>query len=141
VLNSYYFYIDDDDEDDNDENDDDYSDNNDENDEDDNDNKDDNDDKNNYSCMFAVIVWKDIDYINNDYNPFNYDPDPLMVIYRDDLPIKIENDYLNAIDDLCKKYYKPTTYFKHLDPNLPKIKLSDISDVKYAYAINALKND
>jgi hypothetical protein len=24
---------------------------------------------------------------------------------------------------------------------LPKIKLSDISDVKYAYAINALKND
>lgn len=40
---------------------------------------------------FASIVWNKIDYVDEDYNPYNYDPDPKFIIYRDD----IDNSRIN----------------------------------------------
>jgi hypothetical protein len=96
------------------------------------DNDDDDNDTRNL-CLFATIIWEDIQYINDDPDPYNYDPDPSMVIYRDDLPKVTEEIYLTMINQLCEQYYEPTTHFKHFNPKLPKIKLSEFSDEKYQY--------
>ena len=90
-------------------------------------------------CLFATIIWEDIKYVDDDYDPYNYDPEPSMVIYRDDLPKSTEETYLTMIDKLCQQYYEPTTYFKHFNPKLPKIKLSEFSDEKYEYIKSAFK--
>lgn len=90
--------------------------------------------------LFATIVWDDIKYENNDYNPYNYDPDPLMVVYRDDLPKEIQDVYLTIIDQLCNEFYEPTTHFKHFNPQLPKIKLSEFTDTEFLYIYNTFKS-
>ena len=89
--------------------------------------------------LFATIVWEDIKYINDNYDPYDYDPDPVMVVYRDDLPEKEVEKYLSIIDDVCNKFYKPTTHYKHFNPKLPKIKLSDFTDEKTKYIADTFK--
>jgi len=91
-------------------------------------------------CIFATIIWDDIKYENEDYNPYNYDPDPIMILYRDDLPKELEEKYLTMIDQISNKYYKPTTDYKHFNPQLPKVKLSEFSDVKYECIANEFKS-
>ncbi len=86
--------------------------------------------------LFATIVWENIDYVNDDYNPYNYDPEPLMIIYRDNLPKEKEEKFLKIIDDLSKKLKEPTTHYKHFNPELPKVKLSDVDNEKYSDIIN-----
>ena len=82
---------------------------------------------------FAAIIWDDIQYQNEDYNPFHYDPDPIKLVYRDDLPEETQMNYLQIINDLCNEFYEPTTYYKHFNPSLPFIKLSEFEkDEKYA---------
>ncbi len=81
---------------------------------------------------FAAIIWDDIEYQNEDYNPFHYDPDPIKLVYRDDLPEETQMNYLQIINDLCNEFYEPTTYYKHFNPSLPFIKLSEFEkDEKY----------
>ena len=82
---------------------------------------------------FAAIIWDDIQYQNEDYNPYHYDPDPIKLVYRDDLPEETQMNYLQIINDLCNEFYEPTTYYKHFNPSLPFIKLSEFEkDEKYA---------
>lgn len=90
-------------------------------------------------CIFATIVWEDIQYVDEDYNPYNYDPDPVMVIYRDDLPKEKEEIYLTIINELCAEYYDATSHFKHFDPKLPKIKLSEFTDKSRGYIKEAFE--
>lgn len=92
-----------------------------------------------YFCLFATIVWDEIKYTNEDYNPYNYDPDPLMVFYRDDLSKEKTEKILNIIDKLCETYYEPTSNYKHFNPQLPKIKLSEITDQKYSTIVDEFK--
>ena len=91
-------------------------------------------------CIFATIIWDDIKYENEDYNPYHYDPDPIMMLYRDDLPKELEEKYLSMIDQISNKYYKPTSEYKHFNPQLPKVKLSEFSDVKYEFIANEFNN-
>lgn len=79
---------------------------------------------------FASIIWDKIDYVNEDYDPHNYDPEPKFIIYRDDLDISITNKYLFIIDELGKKFYSPTTHYKHFNPKLEKISLNNIKSNK-----------
>jgi hypothetical protein len=83
---------------------------------------------------FASITWNKIDYKNDDYNPYNYDPDPKCIIYRDDLDINVINKYLHIIDILSNKFYEPTTHYKHFNPLLEKIPLSKI-ELSHNYKI------
>ncbi len=76
---------------------------------------------------YASIVWKDIEYIDSDYNSY-----PSFIIYRDDIDKVLQNKYNLIIDELTKKFYQPTTYYKHFDPKLEKIPLTKIqNDSKY----------
>lgn len=89
---------------------------------------------------FAAIIWDDIQYQNEDYNPFHYDPDPIKLVYRDDLPEETQMNYLQIINDLSNKFYEPTTYYKHFNPSLPFIKLSEFEkDEKYASIAKGFK--
>lgn len=89
---------------------------------------------------FAAIIWDDIQYKNEDYNPFHYDPDPIKLVYRDDLPEETQMNYLQIINDLCNEFYEPTTYYKHFNPSLPLIKLSEFEkDEKYASIAKGFK--
>jgi hypothetical protein len=89
---------------------------------------------------FAAIIWDDIQYQNEDYNPFHYDPDPIKLVYRDDLPEETQMNYLQIINDLCNEFYEPTTYYKHFNPSLPLIKLSEFEkDEKYASIAKGFK--
>ena len=72
---------------------------------------------------FGSILWDKIVYMNDDYNPYNYDPDPKCIVYRDDIDSKLIDKYLFIINELSKKFYEPTTYYKHFNPNLDKISL------------------
>ena len=75
---------------------------------------------------FASIVWNKIDYVDEDYNPYNYDPDPKFIIYRDDIDNSRINKYLFILNKLEKKFYSPTTHYKHFNPELEKKRLSNI---------------
>jgi len=89
---------------------------------------------------FAAIIWDNIQYQNEDYNPFHYDPDPIKLVYRDDLPEETQMNYLQIINDLCNEFYEPTTYYKHFNPSLPLIKLSEFEkDEKYASIAKGFK--
>lgn len=89
---------------------------------------------------FAAIIWDDIQYENEDYNPFHYDPNPIKLVYRDDLPEETQMNYLQIINDLCNEFYEPTTYYKHFNPSLPLIKLSEFEkDEKYASIAKGFK--
>ena len=82
---------------------------------------------------------KILEYKNDDYNPYNYDPDPLMIIYRDDLLKEKEEKFLYIIDELSNEFYKSTTNYKHFNPELPKVKLSEVDKEKYSNVINVFK--
>jgi hypothetical protein len=81
-------------------------------------------------------VWQKIEYKNDDYNPYNYDPDPIMIIYRDDLSKEKEETFLNIINELSNKFYEPTTHYKHFNPELPRIKVSEVDEDIYADVID-----
>jgi hypothetical protein len=69
---------------------------------------------------FASIVWNKIDYVDEDYNPYNYDPDPKFIIYRDDMDNSRTNKYLFILNKLEKKFYSSSTHYKHFNPELEK---------------------
>jgi len=87
--------------------------------------------------IFATIVWDEVEFKNNDYDIYNYDPDPIYVIYRDDFPLDKIDKYFFVIGELCNKFYEPTTHYKHFNPDLPKIAISNFNNKKYNYAKNA----
>jgi hypothetical protein len=93
---------------------------------------------------FATIVWEDIEYKNDNYDPYDYDPDPKMLVYRDDLNEETTNKYITLIDKLSNTFYKPTTNYKHFNPKLQKIPLSQFNDDKYKFIkdefINIINN-
>lgn len=91
--------------------------------------------------IFASIIWNKIDYINDDYDPYNYDPDPKFIIYRCDFDEIITKKYLFIIDELSKEFYSPTTHYKHFNPLLEKIPLDKIKlDNNYEYIIKEINN-
>ncbi len=89
-----------------------------------------------FTC-FATIVWEDIKYENDDYDPYSYDPDPIFILYRDDLSEEKTNKFFEIIDALSQEFYKPTTYYKHFNPNLKRIALSDCTDDKYSHIVRS----
>lgn len=89
--------------------------------------------------IFATVIWEDIKYINNNYNPFSYDPDPIALLYRDDWDSNKVNKYLQIINKLSNKFFSPTTEYKHFNPNLPKIPLSKLTDEKCRHITEAFK--
>jgi len=87
-------------------------------------------------CYFASIIWNKINYIDDDYDPYNYDPDPKCIIYIDNFDDIVKNKYLFIIDELNKKFYSPITHYKHFNPELEKISLSDIkNNDNYKYIV------
>jgi hypothetical protein len=76
-------------------------------------------------CYFASIVYEKIEYVDDNYNPYDYDPDPKYLIYRDELePEQIEK-CIKVIQTLSETFYENTTHWKHFLPSLTKLKLSD----------------
>ncbi len=90
--------------------------------------------------IFATVVWEEIKYENNNYNPYDYDPDPVALLYRDDWSQEKIDKYLLIINGLCNKFYEPSTYYKHFNPNLPKIPLSKFTDEKNIHIANTFRN-
>ena len=91
--------------------------------------------------LFATIVWNDIEYKDGDYNPYNYDPEPNSLVYRDDLTEEEQQKYLKIIDELSNEFYEPTEHYRHFNPALPKVKLSEFEkETKYAHIVNAFKD-
>ncbi len=90
--------------------------------------------------IFASVIWEDIDYKDNNYDPYDYDPDPIAILYRDDWETKKVDKYLYLINKLGKEFYEPTTYYKHFNPDLPKIALSKFTDKKYAHIEKEFRN-
>jgi hypothetical protein len=86
---------------------------------------------------FATIVWEDIKYENDDYDPYSYDPDPIFILYRNDLSEEKTNKFFEIIDALSQEFYEPTTYYKHFNPNLKRIALSDCTDDKYSHIVRS----
>lgn len=73
---------------------------------------------------FCSVIWNDIEFIDDDYNIYNYDPDPKCIVYIDDLCENVVKQYLTivkAMGDL----YTPTSAYKHLNSALDKIPLSE----------------
>jgi hypothetical protein len=89
-----------------------------------------------FTC-FATIVWEDIKYENDDYNPYSYDPDPIFILYRDDLPKEKTNKYFEIIDALSQECYSPTSEYKHFNPFLKRVALSDCTDDKYSHIVRS----
>jgi hypothetical protein len=86
---------------------------------------------------FATIVWEDIKYEDDDYDPYSYDPDPIFILYRDDLPKEKTNKFFEIIDALSQEFYEPTTYYKHFNPFLKRVALSDCTDDKYSHIVRS----
>ncbi len=74
---------------------------------------------------FASIVYEKINYVDDNYNPYDYDPNPKYLIYRDNLEPGHVETFLKVIQTLSETFYENTTYWKHFLPTLTKIKFSD----------------
>ena len=89
---------------------------------------------------FCSVIWNTIEYEDDNYDIYDYDPDPKCIVYRDDLSENVTEQYLiilQAMGDL----YTPTTNYKHFNPNLEKIPLSEFNDnVNIVNEINSIKN-
>ena len=83
------------------------------------------DDKNNDLHFFASIIYEKIDYVDDNYDPYDYDPGPRYLIYRDELSEEVVNKFLKVIETLSKTFYEDTTHWKHFLPTLTKMKLSE----------------
>lgn len=72
---------------------------------------------------FCSVIWNKIDYKEDNYNVYDYDPDPKCIVYVDNLSQNLINKYLHIVQTLGD-LYEPTTEYKHFNPALEKIPLS-----------------
>lgn len=78
---------------------------------------------------FCSVIW----------NTIEYDADPLYIVYDDSLPENIVEQYLIILQALGK-FYKSRRYYKHLNPNLEKIPLSQYNtNINVINEINLIK--
>lgn len=97
------------------------------------------DDEINEFYYFASIVYKKIDFIDNNYNTYDYDLNPRYLIYRDELPKEVINKFLKVIEILSETFYENTKHLKHFLPTLTKIKLSEArQDVELKNIVKAM---
>lgn len=75
---------------------------------------------------FCSVIWNDIEFTDDNYDIYDYDPDPKCIVYVDDLSSNDIEQYLTIIDALGD-LYNPSSEYKHFNIALNKIPLSEFA--------------